>query len=42
VVVTGQAGGGHPVVVLLQLVEDHRFTMKQGPTPSSRKGNKRA
>lgn len=26
---------------LLQLVEDHRFTMKQGPTPSSRKGNKR-
>ena len=25
---------------LLRLVEDHRFTMKQGPTPS-RKANKR-
>jgi len=25
---------------LLKLVEDHRFTMKQGPTPS-KKGNKR-
>ena len=27
---------------LLQLVEDHRFTMKGAPTPSSRKGGKRA
>jgi CBS domain-containing protein len=27
---------------LLQLVEDHRFAMKAAPTPSSRKGGKRA
>lgn len=26
---------------LLKLVEDHRFTMKQKPTQSSRKGNRR-
>ncbi len=26
---------------LLQLVEDHRFQMKQAPTPSSRKASKR-